>query len=209
MATPHSVATARGVCLFASDLPESSLCLLVCLRVLLGGVNLGFSGSGCSSGWLVGVRFPSLGSVSGLSTLVPVAQVSLWAVRGFCLVDGSLSAGFCLGLQVSSPSFHSPRPRSLSLGPSCSSLSPLGLSWLALVSVLATLVAWIVPRLLLVAYLLVSLRFFTVIFRSLFTTFLVGSSSSAFAGCPSSPFFWIVWGVDCSSWLSPLPSARL
>ena len=94
---------------------------------------------------------------------------------------------------------------SLSLCPSCSSISPLGLSWLALVSVLATFVAWIVPRHLLVAYLLVSLRLFTVIFRSLFTTFLVGSSSSAFAGRPSSPFFWIVRGVGCSSWLSPLP----
>ena len=30
-----------------------------------------------------------------------------------------------------------------------------------------------------------------------------------FAGRPSSPFFWIVRGVGCSSWLSPLPSARL
>ena len=61
VATPHSVATARGVSLFASDLPESSLCLLVCLRVLLGGVILGFSGPGCSSGWLVAVCFPGLG----------------------------------------------------------------------------------------------------------------------------------------------------
>ena len=68
---------------------------------------------------------------------------------------------------------------SLSLGPSCSSLSPLGFSWLAHVSVLATFVAWIVPRHLLVAYLLVSLRFYTIIFRSLFPTFLVGSSSFA------------------------------
>ena len=40
VASPHLVATARGVYLFASDLPESSLCLLVCLRVLLGGVSL-------------------------------------------------------------------------------------------------------------------------------------------------------------------------
>ena len=53
VATPHSVAPARRVYLFACDLPGSSLCLLVCLHVLLGGVILGFSGSGCSSGWLV------------------------------------------------------------------------------------------------------------------------------------------------------------
>ena len=68
---------------------------------------------------------------------------------------------------------------SLSLGPSCSSLSPLAFSWLAHVSALATFVAWIVPRHLLVAYLLVSLHFYTIIFRSLFPTFLVGSSSFA------------------------------
>ena len=87
----------------------------------------------------------------------------------------------CLGLRVSSPSFHSPRPRfhSLSLSLSCSSLSPLGFYWLGLVSVLATFVAWIVPRHLMVAYLLVSLRFFPVLFRSLFPTFLVGSGSFA------------------------------
>ena len=87
----------------------------------------------------------------------------------------------CLGLRVSSSSFHSPRPRShsLSLGLSCSSLSPLGFYWLGLVSVLATFVAWIVPRHLMVAYLLVSLRFFPVLFRSLFPTFLVGSGSFA------------------------------
>ena len=86
----------------------------------------------------------------------------------------------CLGLRVSSP-FHSPRPRShsLSLGFSCSSLSPLGFYWLGLVSVLATFVAWIVPRHLMVAYLLVSLSFLTVLFRSLFPTFLVGSGSFA------------------------------
>ena len=120
-------------------------------------------------------------SVSGLSALVPVVQACLRAARVFCLVDGSLSAGFVWGFGFSSPSFHSPRPRSLSLslGPSCSSLSPLGFSWLGLVSVLATFVAWIVPRHLMVAYLLISLRFFPVIFRSLFPTFLVGSSSFA------------------------------
>ena len=45
--------------------------------------------------------------------------------------------------------------------------------------------------------------------QSLFPTFLVGSSSSVFAWRPSSLFFWIVRGIGCSSWLSPLPSARL
>ena len=100
----------------------------------------------------------------------------------------------CLGLRVSSP-FHSPRPRShsLSLCLSCSSLSPLGFYWLGLVSVLATFVAWIVPRHLIVAYLLVSLR---------------GVRLFCFAGRTSSPFFWFVRGVRCSSWLSPLHSAR-
>ena len=210
MATPHSVATARGVYLFASDLPESSPCLLVCLRVLLGGVILGFSGSGCSSGWLVGVSFPGLGFcqwserpcaccpgfLAGCSWFLPGGRFPFcWLLSG--------APGFQSFFSFSSAQI------SLSLGPSCSSISPLGLSWLAFVSVLATFVAWIVPRHLLVAYLLVSLRLFTVIFWSLFTTFLVGSGSSAFAGRPSRPFFWIVRGVGCSSWLSPLPSARL
>ena len=181
VATPHSVATARRVSLFASALPESSLCLLVCLRVLLAGVLLGFSGYGCSSGWIVAVSFPGLGFCQ-------------WAERPYACCPGLLAGcscflpggrfpfcWLCLGLRVSSPSFYSPQPRSLSLSlsPSCSSLSPLGFSWLGLVSVLATFIAWIVPRHLMVAYLLVSLRFFPVIFRSLFPTFLVGSSSFA------------------------------
>ena len=59
MSTPRSVAAARGVSLFASA-PGSSLCLLVCLRVLLAGVLLGFSDSGCSSSWIVAVSFPGL-----------------------------------------------------------------------------------------------------------------------------------------------------
>ena len=71
---------------------------------------------------------------------------------------------------------------------------PWGYSWLAPVSVLATFVARFVPRHLLVAYLLVSLRFCTVLFQSLFPTFLVGSSSSAFPWRPSS-LFWFVQGV--------------
>ena len=178
VATPHSVATARGVSLFASALPESSLCLLVCLRVLLAGVLLGFSGSGCSSGWFVAVSFPSLGFCQWAER--PCACCPGLLAGCSCFLPGGRFpfCWLCLGLRVSSP-FHSPRPRSLSLslGPSCSSLSPLGFSWLGLVSVLATFVAWIVPCHLMVAYLLVSLRFFLVIFRSLFPTFLVGSSS--------------------------------
>ena len=181
MSTPRSVAAARRVSLFASALPGSSLCLLVCLRVLLAGVLLRFSDSGCSSGWIVVVSFPGLvfcqwaerpcaccpGLLAGCSCFLPSGRFP------FCWL--------CLGLLVSSPSFHSPQPRShsLSLGLSCSSLSPLGFYWLELVSVLATFVAWIVPRHLMVAYLLVSLRFFPVLFRSLFPTFLVGSGSFA------------------------------
>ena len=124
---------------------------------------------------------PVLFSVSGLSALVPVVQVCLRAARVFCLVDGSLSVALsgAPGFQ-SFFSFSSAQiSLSLSLGLSCSSLSPLGFYWLGLVSVLATFVAWIVPRHLMVAYLLVSLRFFPVLFRSLFPTFLVGSGSFA------------------------------
>ena len=60
MSPPRSVAAAREVSLFASALPGSSLCLLVCFRVLLVGVLLGFSDFGCSSGWVVAVSFPGL-----------------------------------------------------------------------------------------------------------------------------------------------------
>ena len=167
--------------MFASALPESSLCLLVCLRVLLAGVLLAFSGSGCSSGWIVAVSFPGLGFCQWAER--PCACCPGLLAGCSCFLPGGRFpfCWLCLGLRVSSPSFHSPRPRSLSLslGPSCSSLSPLEFSWLGLVSVLATFVAWIVPRHLMVAYLLVSLRFFPVIFRSLFPNFLVGPSSFA------------------------------
>ena len=92
VATPHSVATARGVSLFASALPESSLCLLVCLRVLLAGVLLGFSGSGCSSGWIVAVSFPGLGFCQ-------------WAEHP-CACCPGLLAGFSLALS-GAPGFQS------------------------------------------------------------------------------------------------------
>ena len=206
MSTPRSVAAAREVSLFASALPGSSLCLLVCLRVLLAGVLLGFSVFGCSSGWVVAVSFPGLvfcqwaerpctccpGLLAGCSCFLPGGRFP------FCWL--------CLGLRVSSPSFHSPRPRShsLSLCLSCSSLSPLGFYWLGLVSVLATFMAWIVPRHLMVAYLLVSLRFFPVALSHL----PGGVRLFCFAGRPSNPFFWFIRGIRCSSWLSPLHSAR-
>ena len=122
---------------------------------------------------------PVLFSVSGLGALVPVVQICLRAASVFCLVDGSLSVAFSGALGFQSFFSFSSALISLSLGLSCSSLSPLGFYWLGLVSVLATFVAWIVPRHLMVAYLLVSLRFFPVLFRSLFPTFLVGSGSFA------------------------------
>ena len=138
------------------------------------------SGFGCSSGWIVGFSFPGLGFCQ-------------WAERPCACCPGFLAGCSCFlpggrfpfcWLLSGAPGFQSffsfsSAQISLSLGPSCSSLSLLGFSWLAHVSVLATFVAWIVPRHLLVAYLLVSLRFYTIIFRSLFPTFLVGSSSFA------------------------------
>ena len=126
VSTPRSVAAASGVSLFASALPGSSLCLLVCLRVLLAGVLLGFSGSGCSSGWIVAVSFPGLvfcqwaerpcaccpGLLAGCSCFLPGGRFP------FCWL--------CLGIRVSSPSFHSPRPRSHSLSPF---LAPASRPW--------------------------------------------------------------------------------
>ena len=82
MSTPRSVAAARGVSLFASALPGSSLCLLVCLRVLLAGVLLGFSDSGCSSGWVVVVSFPGL-------------VFCQWAVRPCACCPGLLAGCSC------------------------------------------------------------------------------------------------------------------
>ena len=101
----------------------------------------------------------------------------VWAP--LCLLPGCLEGGswfllsglfpFCWllsGAPGSSPSFPSPRPRSLSLSALLAPASrPWGYSWLAPVSVLATFVARIVPRHLLVASLLVSLCFCEVIFR--------------------------------------------
>ena len=178
MSTPHSVATARGVSLFTSALTESSLCLLVCLRVLLAGVLLGFSGSGCSSGWIVAVGFPGLGFCQWAER--PCACCPGLLAGCSCFLPGGrfLFCWLCLGLRVSGPSFHSPRPRSLSRPFLLQPLAP-GVFLVGAGFCLGYFVAWIVPRHLMVAYLLVSLRFFPVIFRSLFPTFLVGSSSFA------------------------------
>ena len=128
MATPHSVAPACRVYLFASDLPGSSLCLLVCLRVLLGGVILGFFGSGCSSGWLVWCPLPR-------SRFLLVVWAPLCLLPGFLAGCSWFLPGgrfpFCW-LLSGAPGFQSffsfsSAQISLSLGPSCSSLSPLGL----------------------------------------------------------------------------------
>ena len=210
MSTPRSVAAARGVSLFASALPGSSLCLLVCLRVLLAGVLLGFSDSGCSSGWVVAVSFPCLvfcqwaerpcaccpGLLAGCSCFLPGGRFP------FCWL--------CLGLRVFQSFF------SFSLAQISLSLSrPFLLQPLA-------------PGVLLVGA-CVCLGYF----RGLdcpspshgglpigIPAFLSGSLPVAlshlpggvrlfcFAGRPSSPFFWFIRGVRCSSWLSPLLSAR-
>ena len=63
--------------MFASALPGSSLCLLVCLRVLLG-----FSDFGCSSGWVVAVSFPGL-------------VFCQWAERPFACCPGLLAGCSC------------------------------------------------------------------------------------------------------------------
>ena len=114
--------------MFTSALPGSSLCLLVCLRALLAGVLLGFSDSGCSSGWVVAVSFPGLlfcqwaerpcaccpGLLAGCSCFLPGGRFP------FCWL--------CLGLRVYSPSFHSPRPRFRSLSLSAF-LAPASHPW--------------------------------------------------------------------------------
>ena len=173
VSTPRSVAAARQVSLFASALPGSSLCLLVCLRVLLAWVLLGFSDSGCSSGWVVAVSFPGL-------------LFCQWAKRPCACCPGLLAGCSCFLLALSGAlglqSFFSFSSAQISLSLSRPFLlQPLapGVYWLGLVSVLATFMAWIVPHHLMVAYLLVSLRFFPVLFRLLFPTFLVGSGSFA------------------------------
>ena len=159
----------------------------------------------------IGVRFPGLGFCQWSGRPCACCPGALRAVRGFCLVACSLSAGFCLALQVYSPSFHSPRPRSLSLSALLAPASrPWGYSWLAPVSVLATFVARVVPRHLLVAYLLVSLRFCdgSLPVRS-FPPSWWGPALLLSLGALPVRSSGLSGGVGWSSWLSPLPSARL
>ena len=73
---------------------------------------------------------PVLVSVSGLSALVPVVQVCLRAARVFCLVDGSLSAGFVWGSGFPILLF-------ILLGPDLSLSLSLSLSWPFLLQPLA------------------------------------------------------------------------
>ena len=207
MSTPCSVAAARGVSLFASALPGSSLCLLVCLRVLLAGVLLGFSDSGCFSGWVVAVSFPGLVFCQWAERPCACCPGLLRAARVFCLVDGSLSVALS-----GAPGFQSFFSFSLAQ-------ISLSLSWPFLLQPLAP------------GVLLVGACFCLGYFRGLdcpspshgglpigIPAFLSGSLPVAlshlpggvrlfcFAGRTSSPFFWFVRGVRCSSWLSPLHS---
>ena len=141
---------------------------------------------------------------------MPVVQVSLRAAPVFCLVDGSLSAGFCLGLQVSSPSFHSPRPRSLSLSRSFL-LQPLAPGvFLVGACVCLGYIRSLDCPLPSPGGLPIGIPSFLYDYLPVALSHLPGGVQLfCFAGRPSCPFFWIVWGVGCFSWLSPLPSARL
>ena len=153
---------------------------------------------------------PVLFSVSGLSALVPVVQVCLRAARVFCLVAGSLSAGFVWGSGFTVLLFILLGPDlalSLSLGLSCSSLSPLwftgwGLCLSCLLSRLglSLAISWCPTY----WYPCISFRF---------------SSGRSFPPSWWGPALLLRWtsfqsvllvirGISCSSWLSPLHSAR-
>ena len=142
-----------------------------------------------ATSWLArfGVRFPGLSvSVGDLVALVPVARVPCGLFVVFCLVECSLSACFCLALQVSSHSFHSPRPRSLSLSALLApALSPLGLFLVGSSVRLCCHRSSCCPS---PSFLWHSCWYPSVPVRlssgSLFPTFLVGSSSSAFTLAP-------------------------
>ena len=209
MSTPRSVAAARGVSLFASAVPGSSLCLLVCLRVLLAGVLLGFSDSGCSSGWVVAVSFPGLvfcqwaerpcaccpGLLAGCSFFLPGGR---FPFCGFVWGSGFPVLLFILlspDLTLSLSAFLAPASRPwgftgwglflswLLRGLDCPSPSHGGLP----IGIPAFLSGSLPVAL---SHLPGGVRLF------------------CFAGRTSSPFFWFIRGVRCSSWLSPLHSAR-
>ena len=144
------MAPARSVSLLVSGRPGSSL-----LPPRLPPCSVGSGSSGVLRlrlllhGWLGwGPLSRSLGSCRWSGRPCTCCPCALRAVRGFCLVGCSLSACFYLALQVSSPSFHSPLPRSLSLSAlSCSSpLASGGCSLLAPVSVFDAIIARVVPR---------------------------------------------------------------
>ena len=138
---PHSVAPACSVSLLASGLPGSSLLPPRLPPCSVGAVLLG-SAAPVASSWLArfGIRFPGLSvSVGGLVALVPVARGPCGLFVVFCLVGCSISACFCLALQVPFLLFILLDPDlSLSLGSSCSSpLAPGAVPcWLRCLSLL-------------------------------------------------------------------------
>ena len=118
---------------------------------------------------------------------MPVARVPCGLFVVFCLVECSLSACFCLALQVSGPSFHSHQPRSLSLSALLApALSPLGLFLVGSGVCLCCHHSSCCPS---PSFLWHTCWYPSVPVRlssgSLFPTFLVGSSSSGF---PLAPF---------------------
>ena len=145
-------------------------CLLVCLLVLFwGGYSWVLRLRLLLLAGLFGVRFPNLGFCQWSGRHCACCPVALRAVRGF-LRSGLFPFCWLLSGDPGFQSFFSFFSAPISLSLSLSRpflLQPLapGAIPLAPVSVVATFVARVVPRHLLVAYLLVSLRFCEVIFR--------------------------------------------
>ena len=141
---------------------------------------------------------------------MPVVQVCLRAARVFCLVDGSRSAGFVWGSGFPVLLF-------ILLGPDLS----LSLSRPFLLQPLAPGV-FLVGACVYLSYfrgldcpspshggLPIDIPSFLSSYLPVALSHLPGGVQLfCFAGRPSSPLFWFVRGVGCSSWLSPLPSAR-
>ena len=168
VSAPHSVAPARWVYLLASGLPGSSL---LPPRLPPCSVRRGYSW--VLRLWLlllagsIGVRFPGLGFCQWSGHPCACCPGALRAVRGF-LPSGLFPFCWLLSGGPGLQSFFSFSSAQISLSLSAllaPASRPWGCSWLAPVSVLVTFVARVVPRHLLVAYLLVSLRFCEVIFR--------------------------------------------
>ena len=129
------------------------------------GLFLGSPAPVASSGWLVWVRFPGLGFCQWFGHPCACCSGALRAVRGF-LPSGLFPFCWLLSGAPGFQSFFSFSSAQISLSALLAPASrPWGYSWLAPVSVLATFVARVVPRHLLVAYLLVSLLFCGVAFR--------------------------------------------